>query len=381
MHEIESQNDRASVDLEDDDGSDDTLPAKPWDPSKIRVTTKHFSLRQVVDEITDGGIDLAPDFQRAYVWKNRQKTLLIESILIGIPLPAFYFNSNTENLHQVVDGVQRLSTIRDFANGVFPLSADLEYLRQLEGKRFAHLDPVLRRRFNQTQIVVHVIDAASPEDLKYDIFKRINTGGTPLKPQEIRHCMSQSRSREFLKRLAASAGFRASVPLNNPTYMEDRELVLRFVAFYRLSAQDPSFNRYPRNDTLDEFLLGAATDLDDVTKVTDAELAEIEQAFESAVKNASLVFGDQAFRKIRKEPNQRARMSRTLFESWTVALARAGYLSKEQASRIRGLANDAMMTDAEYVDSYTRATGNPERIRMRFSKARDIVERALRSGE
>ncbi|MFM7204347.1 MAG: DUF262 domain-containing protein [Myxococcota bacterium] len=84
---------------------------QPWDPDKIRVHTKHYSLRQLVDMIRDEDLDLAPDFQRQYVWKAQQRSDLIESLLIGIPIPSFYLNEEKDGKMQVVDGVQRLSTI------------------------------------------------------------------------------------------------------------------------------------------------------------------------------------------------------------------------------------------------------------------------------
>ncbi|MCY4149750.1 MAG: DUF262 domain-containing protein [Gammaproteobacteria bacterium] len=87
---------------------------EPWDPQKIRIQTKHFSLHQIVEMIDSNEIDLAPDFQRQYVWKARQRSSLIESLLLGIPLPSFYFNEDASLKFQVVDGVQRLTTIFNF---------------------------------------------------------------------------------------------------------------------------------------------------------------------------------------------------------------------------------------------------------------------------
>jgi hypothetical protein len=372
--------------FEVDDSEDSTPQTKPWNPQDIRVTTKPWSLKQAIDEINDGSIDIAPDFQRDYVWGKKQQTLLIESILLGIPMPAFYFNADKQGVHQVIDGVQRLSTIRDFAkNGGFPLSKDLEYL-DLKGKRFHELDPLLRRRFNQTQIVVHVIDATSPLDLKYDIFKRINTGGTPLNPQEIRHCMSKPRSRNFLKKLANSDEFRDIVAIT-ARRMEDQEMVLRFVAFRQLMVLDPTFGNYPRDHTLGDFLLKAAMDLDDTGKVPDNVLRNIESDFRRALQNASKVFGQQVFRKVIKESReskgakQRARMSRPLFEIWTVALTQIPQLTDALSERIRVKAKDAMTNDADFIDSYTRGTGKPERIRLRFTKALEIVRKAMEDEE
>src|SRR5436190_1452341 len=99
----------------------------PYDPKQIRVDPKVFSVRQIIDMIEENELDLAPDFQRLRVWRPRQKSLLIESLLLRIPLPAFYFSADNEGRLQVVDGVQRLSTIQEFVTGGMRLE-NLEYL-------------------------------------------------------------------------------------------------------------------------------------------------------------------------------------------------------------------------------------------------------------
>ena len=90
---------------------------RPWDPADIRVSTRQFSLRNVLDMVQDGDLELAPDFQRNKVWKDHQKSRLVESVLLQIPLPAFYFAEDASGLRRVVDGVQRLSTICAFVYG------------------------------------------------------------------------------------------------------------------------------------------------------------------------------------------------------------------------------------------------------------------------
>jgi uncharacterized protein DUF262 len=366
----------AEEDLEPEDTGGESGPTKPWDPSQIRVNTKTFSLRQAIDEIADGTIDLAPDFQRDYVWKERQRTLLIESILLGIPLPAFYFNASADNSYQVVDGVQRLSTVRDFAGGSFALSEDLEYLTDLAGKRFAQLDAPFKRRFHGTQIVVHVIEPTSPLDLKYDIFRRINTGGSPLTPQEIRHCMSRERSRGLLTRLASKPVFRTSVPLNSTKRMEDRELALRFVAFYRLLAADQSLQRYSTFDTLDAFLLQTTADIDEPTRTSDKDLKDIERAFERGLGNAVIVFGDHAFRKWPHGSDRYAPINRALFDVWAVTLAGISEASaKQKATEIREGARKAM-DDSAFVRSVTYGTGKLEPVKTRFQVALGILQEA-----
>ncbi|MDF5809950.1 DUF262 domain-containing protein [Pseudomonas aeruginosa] len=194
------------VEIEDTSRGD--AAAKPWDPTKIRITTKHFSLRDVVDQINDKEIYLSPDFQRDYIWKERQRTRLIESILLGIPLPAFYFNQDIDGTYQVVDGVQRLSTVARFMQDKHTLAEqDLEYLINLDGTTYSTLSPAELRRFRSTQIVVHVIEPQTPDEVKYDIFSRVNTLGSPLSAQEIRHAMSKSRSRDLLKKLSEMKEF------------------------------------------------------------------------------------------------------------------------------------------------------------------------------
>jgi uncharacterized protein DUF262 len=382
----ESTEDRAAGEgeLEPEDTGDDAGPAKPWDPSQIRVNTKTFSLRQIVDEVGDGTIDLAPDFQRGYVWKELQKTRLVESILLGIPLPAFYFNASRDNTYQVIDGVQRLSTVRDFAEGKFGLSDDLEYLKaELKGKAFAQLDAPLKRRFHQTQLVVHVIEATSPSRLKFDIFKRINTGGTPLTSQEIRHCMGRRRSREVLERLAKLESFRLATRLTPAATrrMADRELTLRFVAFRRLLAAGPAgLARYAEFDTLDGFLLEATEALDDASKLSDAEVAAIEASFDLAMKNALAVFGKHAFRKWPLHSTALGHFNRPLFESWAVALSGLPAAQAEaRKEKIRSLARKEMTVNQPYLDALTSGTGKLEQVRRRFDTAANVIQAALAS--
>ena len=108
----------------------------PWDPEKIRIHTKHYSLRQVVDMITEGDIDIAPDFQRQFVWKSWQHSGLIESLLLGIPLPSFYFSEDSMGQLQVVDGVQRLTTIYQYVREKAFKLGKVTYLHELEGQGF-----------------------------------------------------------------------------------------------------------------------------------------------------------------------------------------------------------------------------------------------------
>ncbi len=174
-----------ALDVEEEQDSEFQDVDRPWKPESIRVATKTFSLRNMLDAIDEGSLDLAPDFQRLQVWKPVQKARLIESVLLQIPLPAFYFAEDRDGTLRVVDGVQRLTTIHDFVrggsggSGGFSLEG-LAYIDDVTGKHFEELPALWQRRLHNTQIVANVIDPSTPRPVMLDIFKRINTGGTPL---------------------------------------------------------------------------------------------------------------------------------------------------------------------------------------------------------
>ena len=351
----------------------------PWDPGDIRVSTRTFSLRNMIDMIAEEGLDLAPDFQRLHVWKPVQKVRLIESVLLQIPIPAFYFAEDATGVMQVVDGVQRLTTINDFVSGDrkrgggFPLDG-LEYLGDMKGKRFRDLPAVWKRRIHNTQIVAHVIEPSTPAAVMYDIFRRINTGGTPLTAQEIRHCVSKPRSRAFLKELAASTAFRTATngKLKDHRRMVDRELALRFAAFWQSGPEG-----FQRSDSLESFLLRATQSLDDECETDSSTLDDIRTAFERGLTLARGVFGKHAFRKWPTGVSRLAPINRGLFETWTVELARTDpAIARESAGRIRGLARRAMKSDAEYIQSVSSATGNVHAVQTRFQRTRNIIESA-----
>ncbi|MCI0384150.1 DUF262 domain-containing protein [Streptomyces sp. CNQ085] len=348
---------------------------RPWNPEQIRVNTKQFSLRNALDMIEDGSLELAPDFQRGRVWKPRQKSRLIESVLLQIPLPAFYFAEDTDGLMRVVDGLQRLSTIHDFVCGGeergFALKG-LEYLQSaVEGKRFEDLPAPWKRRIYNTQIVTNVIDPTTPPDVMYDIFKRINTGGTPLNAQEIRHCMSKERSRTVLREMTSTAEFNAATSnMGGHIRMNDREMALRFAAFWLMGTEG-----YAKYAAMDPFLQRTTTMLDTAKEVTDTDVANLVAAFRKAMLNARLVFGDQAFRKWPLDSSGRNPINRALFEAWSITLAK--YETEDLERRREAIVDDArllMTNDYRYLEAITSSTGDVRRVMLRFDVTAQVAE-------
>lgn len=380
--------DEGIVDQEDTTGSGNSQ--KPWDPGKIRITTKSFTLREVVEQIRLGEIDLSPDFQREYVWSLRQRTRLIESLLLGIPLPAFYFNQLPDGTYQVVDGVQRLSTIALFMDDRHPLSAaDLEYLTALDAQDFSHLDGAASRRFRATQIVVHVIEPQTPDEVKFDIFNRVNTLGSPLSSQEVRHAMSKARSRLFLGRLAESDEFDVATGrqywrldkntgerVRDGRRMSDRELVLRFCAF-----RDFNVDVYREFESLDAYLNEFTRRIDGISErsipLTDAELLTLEKDFKRAMVNAHKVLGSAAFRRWPLNQQRRGPINRALFEAQGNALAdyELNDLAGHEADIVQAFRG--AVDDARYLRAVTVGTGDPLNITARLDSTRSLLATAI----
>lgn len=376
-------------DVDDEDVSQGSAEIEPWDPAKIRITTKNFSLRDVVQQILEDEIDLAPDFQREYVWKERQQTRLVESILLGIPLPAFYFNQDVDGTFQVVDGVQRLTTIAKFMRDEHVLAEnDLEYLKELKGRVYSKLEPSQLRRFRSAQIVVHVIEPQTPDEVKYDIFARVNTLGSPLSAQEIRHAISKSPSRDLLRYLTdlevfdlATDGYfwsRTSSGefVRDSGRMTNRELALRFCAFSHYSEDD-----YRKYSSLDAFLVAYTRRLDGTSKegylIGTEEFAALKESFSRAMENAHNILQRLAFRRVSQQQKRRGPINRAIFESQAIALAPYSWSQLESKSdRIRIALSDLFSND-DYVRAVTVGTGDPKKVTLRLDMTRNAVIQAI----
>lgn len=373
--------------LEAEDKSSADLLIKPWDPKDIRITTKTFTIREVYNQIVDEELDLAPDFQRSFVWDDKRQVRLIESILLGIPLPAFYFNQDKTGAHQVIDGVQRLTTIKHFMSDNLRLvDTHLEYLNALTGQTYATLDPAIRRRFAGTQIVAHVIEPQTPDEVKYDIFNRVNTGGSPLEAQEIRHCMSKATSRDFLRQLVESLDFDNAMGkmfwstdssgklVRDNRRMLDRELALRFCAFYTSNVEE-----YMRAPSLDAFLLHFTRLIDlssQQPNVNTLDLNRLRVSFGRAMANCRLVFGAGAFRRWPLD-TRRGPLNRAVFESQAIALA--DYSLDEIKPHAKSI-QDALrklFDNPDYDRAVRVGTGSYINVKRRIEMPRDALAKIL----
>jgi hypothetical protein len=345
----------------------------PYDPNSIKVTQGRFSLKEIYEMITgtkddEPILDLSPDFQRNFVWDGTRKSRLIESILLKIPLPVFYFARDNEGKYQVVDGVQRLSVIKEFFSNGFKLR-NLEYWGEECNERYfqkeskVSLHPKFVRGLKSYQIDCNIIEPDTPHKVKLDIFKRLNTGGKSLNNQEIRNAILKKESRIFIKRLAESNEFRAATNYSiKPTRMMDQELVIRFIGFYFIYKQPNLFPNLIYNGVMNDFL-------DNVVEILNTEYKKvpfdiIEKDFFLSMKNALIMFEDYAFRKLEDDFRDCSKnmINKSLFTTFSVLLSNYNYaLVKKKGNILDDFARRLFMDkDLNYSITY----GSNDRVRI-----------------
>lgn len=203
-----------------------------------------MSVRQLLDMIENGDVFVPPEYQRKFVWDNDRESELIESIFLGIPVPSLYMATNLDSTWEIVDGVQRLTTLVHYAGTpemiktipkAKPLViSGLEKLTSLNDFSYESLPKSLQLMFGTRPIRVTVLNDKSDSNVRFDLFERLNTGGVSLTDQEIRNCVYRGPFNENIKELSKFKAFKDVVKLkpvdqNNGT---SEEMVLRYFAYY-----------------------------------------------------------------------------------------------------------------------------------------------------
>lgn len=368
--------DSVAVEETDNDATDvDVVSSKikPYDPSKIDILPKNLALTNLLSRIENEEIDLMPDFQRkSGLWTPTQKSQLIESLILRIPLPAFYFDGSDNDNWIVIDGLQRLTTLKEFFVDKTLHLSGMEFLRDLEGADYNSMPKVYLRRMAETQVICYIISPGAPVNLKYNIFKRINTGGLELEPQEIRHALFQGFATKYLKQLAETKIFLEATGYSVPTdRMLDREFVLRFIAFYE-------FDLESYNGSIDDYL-NRAMECINTKYAKDPQYAEqIQDRFIKALDTCYAIFGKFAFRRMPDQERRRS-ISKALFETWTSLVAKLPadqmVLLKENKHQLIKKYMSMFIDDEEFYKSI--GSGKVAAVKKRFEKISNLIEKVL----
>ncbi len=346
----------------------------PLYPAEVKIQKDTFSVRELKTDYEDGILVLAPDFQREFVWKLKEKSELIESILMGIPLPMIYFFENEDGVQQVVDGKQRLTSLFQFMDDEFPLSQSLSIMSRLRGKRYSELSASERTKIARHQFITHTIIPPTPDRIKFDIFERVNRKGSILNNQEMRNALYQGKSTDLLNNLSTYDSFlKATDNGVSPTRMKDKYMILRFLSFYLWKEKllkDKQGNIVEYASNIDEFL--------------GKTMYFLNKQDDSFIKNLSMMFGETMNLAFELRKNDAFRIPSTERKRpINMALMESlGYLF----SKIRKDINiknylpkiNALLKDKDFITALTIRIDNTTSVQKRFEKI-DVLIKELKN--
>ena len=339
-------------------------------PVTVKVTRDVYSIYELKRKYEEKKtVILDPEFQRHQVWKTKQKSELIESILMGIPLPLIYLAEDKIGNLQVIDGRQRLTALFEYLNNDFKLQS-LSIMEHLKGKQFKDLEPAEQSKLEDYQLIVYVIKPQTPDRIKFDIFDRVNRGGTQLNKQEMRNALYQGKSTKLLKKLSKMDEFlNATGRAINGNRMKDRYLILRFIAFYMCKHNMLFYSKkkVEYKSDIDDFL---GKTMEAINNLNDKEIKNIENIFRKSMSNAFDILGEDGFRipsTDRKRP-----INMALFETFGYLMSHDDVLLDKKFTK--EVLFD-MFEDEKFVESLTERVDSSRSVNTRFEKMDEILEK------
>lgn len=351
---------------------DSKKPVEPWKyiPAQVNISHRVMTISDVIDRLTFHEFDLNPEFQRkGGLWGIDKQSQLIESLMLKIPLPTFYFDAVDDGKWVVIDGLQRLITIDNFiVQKNFELQG-LEYLREFEGCRMDDLPRQYYRRIKETQINVYTVEKGTPADVIYNIFKRINTSGMKLEPQEMRHALYRGNATELIGRMAASDSFlNATGRVIDTSRMLDREYITRYLAFTELDYR----TEYKGN--IDSYLVKALTT---IHQYNEEEQKKVEKDFYNIMNTCSAIFGKYAFRRVASN-GKRGPINKALFELWSICLHELTLKERKELVRQKDIVFESfknLLLQEEF--SKWIKSGDKYSLELRVSASKRMLEEIL----
>ena len=350
---------------------DNQIFTKITDPEVISLYNKHKK----------GHLILQPDFQRQYVWDSTKASKLIESAILQIPLPIVYLSEEKDGKEYVIDGQQRLTSFFAFIDGLFPDGrqfklSGLNVHAELNGKKFNELTDDLQNKINSYGVHTITFLKNSSENLKFEIFERLNTGSVQLNDQELRNCLYRGSFNIALKEMAFDPDFMYICGLKIPDKrMKDIELVLRFSAFYH-----KTYLKYKA--PIRSFL---NIEAQEKRVISDKELLELKSAFKNACQIIRSLLDKNAFKRFYKgkdghingfwEPNK---FNTSLYDILMYSFANEDKNRVFQnLDSIKEALIYLMTEDQEFVDSIELSTSSVQAVTTRFDKWRETLKNIL----
>jgi hypothetical protein len=382
--------------IEREENDDSVVIEVPFNPADIKVSTQPLTLGDLIERLYYKEIKLHSDFQRLpNLWNNTKKSRLIETILLRLPIPTFYFDGKDDNKWEVIDGLQRISTLKSFVIQNILVLENLEFLKEYNGLTFDKLPRELQRRIKTFPITVYILEKGTPDEVKYNIFSRLNQGGLILTPQELRNALHQGKpanliadlvrdkKEEYNQENEPGTNIKEATPEGKlfvkvtggripSRRMEDRDFATRFVSFYLIG-----YNDYTPD--MDSFMSKGMKKIDNLT---DEQINVLKTDFTKALNTAWGIFGNDAFRK-RYSPNDpRKPINKALFDTLSVNFAN---LTQEQCNKLinkKETFREKLIAlhnkgDKKFLRSLTQGTALKTNVLQRFNDIKLIIEEVL----
>jgi hypothetical protein len=350
--------------VEADQGESDELDPDAQEPKSRKLFTQPYDLnvKTLLSQIEESTLHLRPlsgkpKFQRRYVWPDQLASRLIESILLNVPIPPCYFAQNDDYEFEVIDGQQRIYSIFRFCDNQFKLSG-LEALKDLNGRRFFELDSKTQNRITNFTLRCVVVTNDSDEELRFDVFERLNTNTVPLNAQELRNCVYRGELFEATSSLVEYAPWLQILRRRAPDKrMQDEELILRFFAFQRFGLQS---YRTPQKYWLNDAAKQGRT-------LGEKEAGEFADLWKQTVDKCLIVFSPtECFRRIATEAKRSPPLNKALMDLTMHTLCN---WTREQVEARRGefrQTYSGLHKNAEFEDLISRSVDHKSRTLRRF---------------
>ena len=336
----------------------------PQEERKILTQAYDKSVADIVRMIGEGDIRLDPEYQRNYVWDNKKASLLIESIILSVPIPVIYVSQEKDDTWTVIDGLQRLYTLKRFFNGEFKLTG-LEILKELNKCDIKTLNHKALRILKNGLLRVIMITNDSNEEIKYDIFMRLNRGSVHLTEQELRNCLYRGSLNDLLKILAENKKWQALLGLRMPhKRMADRELELRFFAI-KNSWDETTGEVKNYKGRMKSFLNDFMNQNKNIAETTKDEWQFL---FTQTVEKVYSIFGDMAFKRINVDSSRENSINRAIMD--VLLLSVTPYplsVLQSRAQLIKTSFESLVKEDVNFRNSIQIATSDTKVLNYRLS--------------
>tara|TARA_B110000027_G_scaffold122850_1_gene138168 strand:+ start:1266 stop:2639 length:1374 start_codon:yes stop_codon:yes gene_type:complete len=361
---IQEKNDDLNIVLENQE-----LELNEEDSRKIVWQAKDFSIREFASMLQDGDLELQPEYQRKYVATPKIASKLVESVLMDVPIPVIYLAEEQDGSYSVIDGQQRLTSFLSFINGKYPNGdlfklTGLKVFKELNRKLFSDIGKEFQNKIRKTTLHTIVIKKESNEDVKFEIFERLNTGSIKLNEDEIRNTVYRGEYIKLLAELEENETFHKIVQKDNyKNRMIYRGMILRFFAISEKSYLNyqPSMKQFCNKE------------LRDNRHLSTAKVKEYRNRFLECIDLVKVVFGDSAFRRYIPSSNDEqgywttTRINMALFDIQMCGFV--NYSKNEilrNADYIREAMLELMTNNQSFIDSILLQTSDKDILKKRF---------------